>query len=62
MSRQARSWPGGAVLSSLPQLNHDRCAEEAAQGLHERGKAKGKGAGRKPKPDPSGGLFGKGNY
>jgi hypothetical protein len=46
------------VLSRLLQLNHDRYAEELAQGLHDKQKPKGKGAGRKPKSQPGGGLFG----
>ena len=40
------------VLGRLLQLNHERYAEEVAQGLHEKGKeqrAKGKGPGAKGK-------------
>lgn len=38
------------VLGKLLRLNHERYAEEVAQGLHEmRAKAKGKGNGKKGK-------------
>jgi hypothetical protein len=42
------------VLSRLLQLNHDRYAEEVAQGLHEKKKTKGNAK----KTTPTGGLFG----
>lgn len=48
------------VLSRLLQLNHDRYAEEVAQGLHEKKKGKGKGR-KRAKPKPTGGLFGDGD-
>ena len=35
------------VLARLLKLNHERYAEEVAQGLHEKGKGKPKAAGRK---------------
>ena len=48
------------VLARLLKLNHERYAEEVAQGLHDKGKGKPKSAGRKGKgkaaSEPS--LFG----
>lgn len=49
------------VLDRLLKLNHERYAEEAKQGLHDKGKAKkpGSGKGRKKKADNNGlSLFG----
>lgn len=49
------------VLARLLKLNHERYAEEVAQGLHDKkksaGKAKGKGRAKAP-TDANGGLFG----
>ncbi|MGG6269124.1 hypothetical protein ACQ4M3_25625 [Leptolyngbya sp. AN03gr2] len=35
------------------QLNHDRYAEEVAQGLHNKKKPRGKGNAKQKKPDDS---------
>jgi hypothetical protein len=35
------------VLDRLLQLNHERYAEEEAQGLHDKGKKKAKSGGKK---------------
>jgi hypothetical protein len=37
------------LLARLLKLNHERYAEEVAQGLHDKGKGKPKAAGRKGK-------------
>lgn len=37
------------VLDRLLQLNHERYAEEVAQGLHDKGRKKAKGGGKKAK-------------
>ena len=41
------------VLARLLKLNHERYAEEVAQGLHDKGKGKPKATGRKGKKSSS---------
>jgi len=45
------------VLSRLLQLNHERYAEEVAQGLHEKKKGKGKAKGKKANDQPTLGVL-----
>ena len=41
------------ILARLLKLNHERYAEEVAQGLHDKGKSKPKATGRKDKKSSS---------
>ena len=45
------------VLDRLLELNHQRYAEEVAQGLHDKGKKKGKTTNRKTKAKPEEGQM-----